>query len=119
MKNPALIGRWGEKIAGQYLKKMGYRILHQNWRSGKFEVDLIVMDGDETVFVEVKCRSGLSWGTPSRALDKRKRGSIAAAASLYIEGMKEDLPIRFDLVEIIAPEKMPPVIRHYKDVFFP
>ena len=35
------LGKIGEDEAIAYLKSKGYSILYRNWRSGKFELDII------------------------------------------------------------------------------
>ena len=51
------IGDFGEKKAAQYLRLRGYRILERNWRSGKYEIDIIAATVKDLVFVEVKTRT--------------------------------------------------------------
>ena len=52
-----VLGRKGEKLAEEYLKSEGCKVLKKNYRTPFGEADLIVQDGDEVVFVEVKTRS--------------------------------------------------------------
>ena len=49
-----VLGRKGEKLAEEYLKSEGCKVLKKNYRTPFGEADLIVQDGDEVVFVEVK-----------------------------------------------------------------
>ena len=39
--NTVEIGKNGEYQAVEFLKENGYRIREQNWRLGKFEIDII------------------------------------------------------------------------------
>ncbi len=65
-------GRTAEKAAAEYLKKLGYKILHQNWRTRYCEIDLIAQKHKDIHFVEVKYRlrdsqgSGLEYVTPAK-----------------------------------------------------
>lgn len=98
------IGRYGEQVAADYLKKQGYRILKRNYRAGKNEIDLIVDNKTELVFVEVKTRSSEKGASPyGDAVDavtygKQKRTLAAARAYLY-KG-DTDKNIRFDVIEV-------------------
>lgn len=96
------LGRRGEETAGRHLVSVGYRILERRYRTRAGEIDFIAQDGDTLVFVEVKTRSSLACGRPAEAVDGRKRGRIARAASLYLarHGGPE-ASCRFDVVEVL------------------
>ena len=49
-------GDRGESLAAKVLKKSGYKIVEQNYRSTLGEIDIIARDGGVLVFVEVKAR---------------------------------------------------------------
>ena len=96
-----LLGRIGEKKANEYLKKKGYTIVDLNYKTRVGEIDIIAKDGEYTVFVEVKTRSGDGYGAPSEAVDKRKREKYFKVASEYLlrNGLN-DTACRFDVIEI-------------------
>ncbi|MEG1999332.1 MAG: YraN family protein, partial [Bacteroidales bacterium] len=58
------LGKSGEYIAKEYLASKGYAIRDVNWRSGKYELDIVAMDGLQLVVVEVKTRSTDEYGYP-------------------------------------------------------
>src|SRR6516164_8259152 len=64
------VGKQGERIAADYLKKNGYRILYRNFRSKRGgEIDLVCRDCRATalVFVEVKTSyDGRIWSAALR-----------------------------------------------------
>ena len=97
-----LVGRVGEKKAGEYLKKKGYQILKTNYKTSCGEIDLIAKDKeDNIVFIEVKTRSGDEFGAPSEAVNAKKREKYYKVASEYLQREKKlDSPCRFDVVEI-------------------
>ncbi len=67
-------GRWGEKLAAQFLKKKRYKIIGQRVRVGKRdEIDIIAEHGGALIFVEVKTRKNENHGRPFSAVDKAKR----------------------------------------------
>lgn len=49
-------GRQGEDLALEYLRAKGLRLLERNYLIWGGELDLIMKDGEEYVFVEVKTR---------------------------------------------------------------
>ncbi len=95
------IGRGAEARAEAYLKERGYQLIRRNYRSGPREIDLIMQVGCTVVFVEVKARSGTGYGTPAEfvTLAKRRLLTLAAEAYLMEQGL-QDVPARFDVVEI-------------------
>ena len=95
------MGRAGEKRAADFLKKKGYKILETNYKTHIGEIDLIVQDGDTTVFVEVKTRINDEYGAPSQAVNIKKQEKYYKVATEYlVRAKKMDGPCRFDVVEI-------------------
>lgn len=96
-------GKVGERLATQYLVRLGFKILEQNWRCRSGEVDLIGEDQDELVFVEVRTRTGQTgaFGTAEESVDLRKQRQVRRVAMVYLT-MKQwhDRAIRFDLVTV-------------------
>jgi putative endonuclease len=112
------LGKDGENAATEYLKQHGYRILHTNWRFGRYELDVVAATEDEIVFIEVKTRSFGSITDPEDAVDNRKIQHIVAAADCYIKHYDIDLPARFDIISIIG--RQPDFeIDHIEDAFYP
>lgn len=99
------IGRQGEALAGQYLEKQGYQILHRNVSLGKDEIDLIAFDpaNQSLVFVEVKARSTLSQDfRPELNIDRRKRRALFRAARHWVADHAYTGGYRIDVVCIAA-----------------
>lgn len=58
MKNNNIaIGKEGEDLAAEHLKKKGYRILERNYKKPWGELDIVAQYGNEAVFVEVKTQN--------------------------------------------------------------
>ena len=51
-----LLGRWGEALVAEDLRRRGWRIVAAGYRSRFGEIDLIAEDGRYLAFVEVKLR---------------------------------------------------------------
>ena len=59
------LGKRGEDLACEELERRGYAIVDRRFRTRCGELDIVARDGDVLVFVEVKARSGSSFGTRS------------------------------------------------------
>ena len=91
-------GTRGEALALQLLENLGYTLLCKNARFGHDEIDLIMLDGEVTVFAEVKARSSGEFGTGREAVDIRKQQRMTRAAQAYLLGL--EVPARFDVIEV-------------------
>ncbi len=111
------VGRRGEALAREYLEKAGYVTLRQNFRSGPREIDLIMLDGETTVFVEVKSRSKTRYGTPAEFVTPAKQRQLTLAAEAYLlaEHGRMDCSARFDVVEVYLESGE---IHHIPNAFF-
>lgn len=118
MENNTTVGRRGEDLAVEFLTEEGYEILERNWCFKHIEVDIIARDRDELVIVEVKARSGNSYGEPYTAVDFRKQRSLIFAAERYIFGNNLDVNVRFDIISIISDQGRT-VLEHIKEAFHP
>ena len=108
-----LIGNDGENQAKKYLKKIGYKIVRQNFFSRFGEIDIIATDKNCTVFVEVKKRKSDLFDGGAAYVDKRKQRKIIKTAESYVIKNKLDGEMRFDVIEINGDE-----INHIKNAFF-
>jgi putative endonuclease len=95
------LGRAGELKAVDFLKKEGYKIIKTNYKTVLGEIDVIAEHGEYTVFIEVKTRTNDEFGSPSEAVNLKKREKYYKVASEYLlRNKKIDVPCRFDVVEI-------------------
>ena len=72
------------------------------------------------MFVEVKLRKSASYANARDYVDKKKQDRLRTTASLYLSENPTDLPARFDIIEIYAPEgtaTVRPEINHMEDAF--
>ena len=82
-------GDLGEKIAQDYLKKIGFDIIETNYRYSKFaEIDIIALKDGSLHFIEVKTRSSDKFGIPFEAITKSKLNSIKTCANYYLSSTK-------------------------------
>ena len=96
-----MIGKQGEDIVCEYLKKNGYKILERNYFCKIGELDIVALDKDEFVFIEVKTRSQKLFGNPVDAVNTNKKRHIYKTAEYYvIKAGLENRKIRFDVIEV-------------------
>ena len=111
-------GKLGEDRAKKYLQKAGLKFLMANFASDRGEIDLIFREGNCLVFVEVKTRSSEEWTRPSQAVDQRKRRLLSLTAFDYLRLLKNpEVPIRFDIVEVLLINGEVREIRHLPNAF--
>lgn len=113
-------GDLGEKMAAEYLRKIGCLILAQNVRNRAGEIDLIAMEQEYLVFVEVKSRTSQDFGLPNEAVDIRKQRKIYAASGLYLQQKGcYDIDVRYDVIEVYLSSDGQHLqhIEHIRDAF--
>lgn len=98
----SVLGAAGERHARAMLEGRGYRFVEANWRCAAGEMDLVMADGDELVFVEVKTRRGEGSGRAEDAVSPAKAARLLAAGEWYVSDHAEwqDAIWRIDLVAI-------------------
>ena len=65
------------------------------------EIDIIAKDKNEIVFIEVKTRCQKKYGSPSEAVDRRKKRHIYHVAEFYLIINKlENAFCRIDVIEV-------------------
>jgi len=84
LKTPKEIGEIGEAYAMKYLVSQNYKYVTSNYRERFGEIDLIMTDGEDYVFVEVKTRRGNRFGTPQSSINARKREKIVKTALTFL-----------------------------------
>jgi putative endonuclease len=112
------LGKKGEEIALEHLRKLGYIILDKNWRSGHNELDIIARDKEFLVIVEVKSRQNSNFAEPEEAVGRDKQLALIRAANAYIFKHNISLETRFDIISIVHNPRETR-INHIKDAFYP
>jgi putative endonuclease len=92
------IGDIGEIRAAEWLEQHGFRIMHLNWRKGRYELDIVAMRDEVVHFVEVKSRKRGGLTRPEHAITPAKFHALRRAATAYLEIHKIDLEVQFDLI---------------------
>lgn len=101
------LGSQGEGHARRFLESRGYHCLGMNWHCAAGELDLVMRDGAEIAFVEVKTRRGEQAGRAEEAIGVAQGKRLLAAAEWFLAEHPEldDLIWRIDLVAITLDEQ--------------
>lgn len=112
------LGAYGERLASRFLQASGLVLLDSNWRCELGEVDLVLRDGDDVVFCEVKTRRSDAYGTPAEAVVPAKAKRLRQIAICWLaEHPVHPREIRFDVVAVLPQVKGASVIEHVRGAF--
>ena len=97
-----LRGEKAELDARTYLQEQGLSFVDKNYRCQRGELDLIMRDGEEWVFVEVKYRSSHSHGGAVESFDSHKRRRVEVAIAFYMHQHKLNPATTAHRLDLIA-----------------
>ena len=105
--NTKKIGDTNEDLAVLYLESKGYEIEDRNISYPFGEVDIIAKAPQNPilVFLEVRSRKNLNYGTPEESVNSLKQRQIVRASQAYLKNKYKNkkLPIcRFDVIGILG-----------------
>jgi len=116
-------GATGEKLACDYLKRKGIKIIATNYSCRIGEIDIIAMDHRTLVFCEVKARNSREYGEPFEAVNTNKQERLKRLAEAYLQGASGNKQIsdrydcRFDVVSIVFSGGDNTEIMHIENAF--
>ena len=97
--NKQALGREFEQQAARFYQNQGFKVIAQNWRAGKKEIDLVVQKENQVIFVEVKYAGSDAFGHPSLKVNKSKQMHLIEAAYAYLDSAGIiNCDLRFDVV---------------------
>jgi putative endonuclease len=111
------LGKLGEELAVEFLRKEGYEILETNWTFQKAEIDIIAQKENTLAVVEVKTRSSLEFGLPQDFVKPKKIQLLVKAINEYVVSKDLDFEVRFDIIAVHKEDKSF-AIEHLKDAFY-
>lgn len=122
------LGQRGERLAREYLKRQGYRIVATNLKirlgrglSGQplsGEIDIVAYEGAVLCFVEVKTRTSTDYAPPEAAVNLAKQRQIARTARRYRQLLAVlEEPYRYDVVSVVLAEANRPVLDLHRGYF--
>ena len=100
--SPRIQGTQAEDQACRFLLARGLRLIDRNYHCRHGEIDLIMQDADNLVFIEVRYRRQHRYGSGAESVDRRKQLRIVhcAADYLYRHPRAAALAARFDVVAL-------------------
>jgi putative endonuclease len=78
-------GARGEELAVAYLKKQHYKILETNFRVRGGEIDIVAEKDRSVVFVEVRTKTTVSFGSPGESITETKKRRLINASLNYLD----------------------------------
>mgnify|MGYP001828689734 FL=1 len=111
-------GAHGECLALDYLLTQGLQLVERNTHSPYGEIDIIMRDGEEWVFVEVRYRHTRDYGGGLESVTRSKRRKLINTAEHYMQGHHKTHfdACRFDIIEL-GGNMNAPDINWIKDAF--
>lgn len=112
-------GAYGEALAVTFLQHNHFHVLERNYRAGHGEIDIIALDTNTLVFVEVKTRASLAYGTPEGAISSQKLREVIRTGFMY-KSRHPELPasLRVDVIAIVLTKPNGSVLslKHFQNI---
>lgn len=112
------VGAWGEAKAAQFLQDKGYKILAKHWTHRIGELDIVAAKSGRIIFVEVRTKTSLRYGTPEESIGWHKQEHLRRMANLYmLKNKLNDVPYQVDTVAVLYDSMRKEItIRHLENV---
>ena len=94
------IGKRAEQLARYYLEQKGLIFKYQNFHSRYGEIDLIMQQGNDLCFIEVRARKYQNYGTALDTVSIHKQQKIIQTAQSFLQLYPENERLfgRFDVI---------------------
>jgi putative endonuclease len=111
------VGKRGEKLAVESIKKNGYKIVEKNAEDKYGEIDIIALKDKKLIFIEVRSKTGEDYGLPEETIGYKKKKRLINNAKRYVNKNKIKTPYQIDVIGIVF-NKNGEVIhkKHYKNI---
>ena len=112
-------GDYGEKVAADWLRARGCKILAKNFKGRRGgEVDIVARDGKQLLFTEVKTRKKDAMLRGLAAVNRKKQTLIERGANEWLRRLgTRQVPWRFDVIEVEVSEGEKPLVTRVENVF--
>lgn len=112
-------GQRAEQYAARHLQQQGLHLLKANYRTAGGEIDLIMQEEEEIVFVEVRHRQKTYFANPVDSINRSKQKKIIRAALQYLsqQNLIEKVNCRFDVIGISYSLTTAPQIEWIQNAF--
>lgn len=111
------IGQQNEVSAINFLIEKGYKIITQNFYFGHGEIDIVAVKEKIIIFVEVKSRKSDQFGTPEKAVNRKKIALLMRTADGFLSKNSQfsTYEKRMDVISILHSEQKTQ-IDHYENI---
>jgi putative endonuclease len=111
------VGKWGETLAETYLIGRGLQPLYRNYRTPYGEIDIVMEDKGDIVFIEVKTRTSQTFGFPENSITQKKCAHLVAAAEYFFQEHPErTCGWRVDVIAIeVKPGRKDPDVEWFEN----
>jgi putative endonuclease len=118
--NTTTKGLQAEDFACDYLEKQGLKLLIKNYYCRCGEIDLIMQDGNEVVFVEVRSRKNTFFMDPLESITLQKQKNIILTATNFLQKQRwlDTVNTRFDIIGITASNHIDWIKDAFSDEYF-
>jgi putative endonuclease len=98
------VGVVGENAAAQHLVDQGMKLLDRNWRGTGGELDIVALsERGVLAVVEVKTRTGTTFGPPTLAVTATKYARLRRLAAQWVEAHDHRVgEIRIDIIGVVV-----------------
>ncbi len=112
-------GNKGEDLAEEFLKTDGYQIRERNYHTKFGEIDIICQKEHTIIFVEVKTKTGLAYGSPEEMINQHKLEQVRKTAEVYLtKNNLNNYLCRIDMIAIIITDNLSkPELTHYQNLY--
>lgn len=93
-----VLGQAAEAKAAEFLQAQGLVVLERNFSCKTGEIDLILQDGKELVFAEVRFRKNSNFGGAAASVTPAKQQRLQLTASFYLGSWRQPPACRFDVL---------------------
>ncbi|OGK23323.1 hypothetical protein A3F58_02510 [Candidatus Roizmanbacteria bacterium RIFCSPHIGHO2_12_FULL_37_9b] len=113
------IGKRGESIAKEFLRKKGYQILEQNFYTRWGEIDIIAKKNKTITFFEVKTRIGDNKGKPYESVGPAKIRRLYRPIQYFLlQNNLKNYKLSLDVISIVLNEGLSiEKINHFENVY--
>jgi putative endonuclease len=101
MTDKQVTGQEGERIAADYLRNNGFKILHINWRQGSRELDIVAEKNNRLHVVEVRSLKSNFFMEPYQSVGQAKQRHLIAAANAYVARYNLTMEVQIDIISIV------------------
>ena len=107
-------GALAETLACQYLERQGLQLIEKNFHAKTGEIDLVMRDKQQLVFVEVRYRhqrNSRNYGTGATSITPKKRKRLLRTAAFYMQlNRLTNHQARLDVVDVSGNLEAPEIL---------